>query len=387
MKRKLKIEGGHESLGAFVKAWGPKKKALYERFGDVEALGEREREKALAARGAMEAARKKAAEEAAAAAERERRRLSVLSAMDAVTLDREYMKALEAGDGARMRELVDEAARRNGYAADSGDYQGVGAWVAPGDPGYATAAERRAAMAEDTVDVNVEDIAAGVSPQPDDIFSNPRAYGNDTPAGRESIAAISGALADVRAGRKATVRVYRAVPADVREGTARNGDWVTPSRTYAEMHGENRLQGKYRIIEQDVPASDLWWDGNDVNEWGYDDGSDYTYRNSRNSRKLRDLVTRDGKGNVIPLSERFNPRKKDVRFRLGDPAATFGARQEAAVESRGTVAPGPNGAEVKVVEVPRHEYKGTAMQAKEQAVSDAQGPLPGRQRRTEDTAL
>ena len=79
------------------------------------------------------------------------------------------------------------------------------------------------------------------------------------------------------------------------------------------------------------------------------------------------------RGNVIPLSERFNPRRKDVRFRLGDPAATFEARQRAAVESRGTVMPGLNGAEVKAVEVPRHEYKGTAMQAKEQAVSDSRG--------------
>lgn len=35
--------------------------------------------------------------------------------------------------------------------------------------------------------------------------------------------------------------------------------------------------------------------------------------------------------------------------------------------------PGPNVAAVKVVEVPKYEYKGTAMQAKEQAVSDAKG--------------
>jgi hypothetical protein len=369
MKRKLLLEGGYKSLGAFVKAWKPVETVLKERFGDVEALRQEYVERKLSERGVMEAARKKAEE----AAERKRKRQSEFEMMDTDTLDSEYTKALEKGDKIRMRDLVDEAARRNGYAANSDGYQGAGAWVAPADPGYATAEERRAAMQEDNVDVNVTDIAAGVSPQPDDIFSNLRAYVNGTPEGRESVASIGKAIEAAKAGRKATVRVYRAVPSDIKEGSIRNGDWVTPSRKYAEMHGENRLQGKYRIIEQDVPASDLWWDGNDVNEWGYDDGSDYTYRNSRNNRKLRDLVTRDGKGNVIPLSERFNPRKKDVRFRLGDPAATFGARQEAAVESRGTVAPGLNGAEVKVVEVPRHEYKGTAMQAKEQAASDARG--------------
>lgn len=80
-----------------------------------------------------------------------------------------------------------------------------------------------------------------------------------------------------------------------------------------------------------------------------------------------DAVTLDREYMEIPLSEHFNPRKKDVRFRLGDPAATFGARQEAAVESRGTVAPGLNGAEVKVVEVPRHGYKGSISEATKEA--------------------
>ena len=63
------------------------------------------------------------------------------------------------------------------------------------------------------------------------------------------------------------------------------------------------------MMEERVPAENLYWDGNDINEWGYDDKSDYLYKDTRNNRKLNDLVTRDDKGNIIPLSQRFNARK------------------------------------------------------------------------------
>ena len=55
------------------------------------------------------------------------------------------------------------------------------------------------------------------------------------------------------------------------------------------------------------------------------------------------------------------------------PAAPARASGAAVAENHGTVMPGPNVAAVKVVEVPKYKYKGTAMQAKEQAVSDAKG--------------
>ena len=59
------------------------------------------------------------------------------------------------------------------------------------------------------------------------------------------------------------------------------------------------------------------------------------------------------------------------RYRLGDPAETFEARQEAAVANHGTVMPGLNESSVEVTDVPRHKYKGTAVQAKQQAIADA----------------
>lgn len=311
IRRKVLLDNQGASLGQFAKIFSPIEKELYERFGNIDELRQQYVQRTLDERNAMEAARKKAEEEA----EAERRRLQEFQNMSSEQLDAEYMKAVEANDEIRMRNLVNEAARRNGYGDVGSEYQGVGAWSAPSNPGYESDEERRAAVENDAPDVNITDIANGYSQQPSDYFTNLRAYGTDTAHGRESAEAINKAIDEVRNGKDPMVKVYRAVPKSVKEGKLRNGDWVTPSRKYAEMHGDNRLEGDYRIIEQEVPASQIWWDGNDINEWGFDDGKGYAYRNTKNNRKLNDLITRDDKGNIIPLSQRFNARKADVRYR------------------------------------------------------------------------
>lgn len=311
IRRKVRIDNRGVSLGEFAKIFSPIRKELYEKFGNVDDLREQYVQAEMEKRNMMEAARKRAEE----AAEAERRRLQVFQDMTDEQLDEEYSKAVEANDENRMRDLVNEAARRNGYGDVGSEYQGVGAWSAPSNPGYESDEKRRAAVENDAPDVNITDIANGYSQQPSDYFTNLRAYGTDTPHGRESAEAINKAIDEVKKGKDPMVKVYRAVPKTVKEGKLRNGDWVTPSRKYAEMHGDNRLEGDYRIIEQEVPASQLWWDGNDINEWGFDDGKGYAYRNTKNNRKLNDLITRDDNGNIIPLSQRFNARKADVRYR------------------------------------------------------------------------
>lgn len=327
IRRKVRIDNEGTSFGEFVKLFSPVKKELYEKFGNIDDLREQYVQAEMEERNIMEAARKRAEE----AAEAERRRLQEFQDMSDEQLDEEYSKAVEANDESRMRDLVNEAARRNGYGDVDSEYQGVGAWSAPSNPGYESDEERRAALETDGNDVNVVDMAQGYTPQPDDYFTNLRAYGTDTAHGRESAEAINKAIDEVRNGKDPMVKVYRAVPKSVKEGKLRNGDWVTPSRKYAEMHGDNRLEGDYRIIEQEVPASQLWWDGNDINEWGFDDGKGYAYRNTKNNRKLNDLITRDDKGNIIPLSQRFNARKADVRYRfIGEQGA---ARLDAAEEA------------------------------------------------------
>lgn len=303
-----KISSFHELMKYTV----PVNEALKENFGDLDAMIEKKRKQVEAERNAMEAARKRAQEEE----EKRQKHLDELSLIPTDELDKRYMDAIANNDESTAREMLDESARRKGYGDVDSDYQGQGAWAAPSNPQYESDEARRADI-ENSPDVNLEDIALGYSLQPDDYFDNPRAYMNNTAYGLESAHVIKNALDAIKNGEKdVKVKVYRAVPTSVKEGKLRNGDWVTPSKKYAEMHGDNRLEGKYRIIEDEVPANQLWWDGNDANEFGFDDGKEYRYKNAKNNRKLNDLITYDNKGNVIPPSKRFNSRKNDVRFSL-----------------------------------------------------------------------
>ena len=299
------------SLKELLKYTVPVNEALKENFGDLDAMIEERVKQVEAQRNAMEAARKRAEEEEA----KRQKHLEELSVIPDDQLDKQYMDALAKGDDATAREMLDEAARRKGYDDTESAYQGVGAWAAPGNPGYESDNARRDDWESSGSDVNLEDMALGYTPQPDDYFSHPERYSQNTPHGLESVKAINTAIDAIKNGEKdVKVKVYRAVPTSVKEGKLRNGDWVTPSKKYAEMHGTNRLEGKYRIIEDEVPATQLWWDGNDANEFGFDDGKAYKYKNAKNNRKLNDLVTYDNKGDVIPPSKRFNSRKSDVRF-------------------------------------------------------------------------
>lgn len=302
------------SLKELLKYTVPVNNALKENFGDLDAMIEERKKQVEAQRNAMEAARKRAEEEEA----KRQKHLEELSVIPDDQLDKQYMDALAKGDDATAREMLDEAARRKGYDDTESAYQGVGAWAAPGNPGYESDKARRDDWESSGSDVNLEDMALGYTPQPDDYFSHPERYSQNTPHGLESVKAINTAIDAIKNGDKdVKVKVYRAVPTSVKEGKLRNGDWVTPSKKYAEMHGTNRLDGKYRIIEDEVPATQLWWDGNDANEFGFDDGKEYKYKNAKNNRKLNDLVTYDDEGDVIPPSKRFNSRKSDIRFMFG----------------------------------------------------------------------
>lgn len=314
IKRYL-LQANEDKISSFkdiIKYTKPVNEALKENFGDLDAMIEERRKQVEAERNAMEAARKRAQEEE----EKRQKHLEELSLIPTDELDKRYMDAIANKDESTAREMLDESARRKGYDDADSDYQGQGAWAAPSNPQYESDKERRADI-DNAPDVNMEDIALGYSLQPDDYFSHPERYSQNTPHGLESVKAINTAIDAIKNGEKdVKVKVYRAVPTSVKEGKLRNGDWVTPSKKYAEMHGDHRLEGKYRIIEDEVPANQLWWDGNDANEFGFDDGKEYRYKNAKNNRKLNDLITYDNKGNVIPPSKRFNSRKNDIRFSL-----------------------------------------------------------------------
>jgi len=227
--------------------------------------------------------------------------------------DADYLAAVESGDMETVQKMVDEAAKSAGYLPH-GDFRD--SHTAPSGPAGADEEVRNG-----DADASLVQVARGVHIQPDDYFDprvGPQYYSYKDKAGMEAFKAIRAAMDKIQQGKKAFVTVFRAVPNDIKGAKLENRDWVTPSKTYAVNHGESRFgEGEYRIINESVPAETLFWDGNDIREWGKDDGKDYAYKNTKNNRKLIDPVTYDDAGNVIPLSQRFNPRSPSINYSIG----------------------------------------------------------------------
>lgn len=223
-------------------------------------------------------------------------------------MDATYLDAVERGDMATAQKMVMEAAEKAGYINDE-------SWRM----------NHRAPRKdeENTNPFNTEKIV------PEDFWEHPEWYTNirNSSETRESYYAMKPAIdkykrlmaeGKTEEAEDVTITMYRGVDktANKREASFRNGDWITPSRSYALLSAP---YGKARVISQEVKLKDIWWDGNSINEWGYDDGANYGYRDTKNNRKLLDPVTYDDAGNVIPLSERFNPRKEDIRYSMMQP--------------------------------------------------------------------
>lgn len=317
IRRDFRLANSTLKFAEFSHEYAKLKQELFDKFGDYDKLKAQQLAEADAKRDAMEAARKRIEEEQQRKKAEYEARIARYKGMSLEELDSEYFKALENNDEVSARDIVDEVARRNGYTDVASDYQGVGAWAAPSRPGGYTDEERRASLETDSPDLSLEDISLGYTLQPDDIFDHPERYMQSASTSKEAARAIKTTLNALKNGNKdAKIKVFRAVPLSVKEGRLRNGDWVTPSRAYADMHGNHRLKGEYRVIEEEVPAKDLWWDGNDVREWGYDDGTARRYANVENNTKLNDVITKDDAGNIIPPSRRFDSGNADERYQI-----------------------------------------------------------------------
>ncbi|MBF1480435.1 MAG: hypothetical protein HXN72_06235 [Prevotella pallens] len=238
--------------------------------------------------------------------------------------DKLYLDAVERGDMETAQRMVNEAAAQNGYVPNS-EYQGSSAFngAAPYGNGYfLTKEERKGAYENDEFDgdTSLDDyVNSGIDPMNLDYLTNDSSYRHADDARKEAIEN----LRNVFQNKRQTITMYRSVPSSIKEGSFRNGDWVTPSYAYAVENARVHGWGNnYRIIEQKVPISDVWFDGNDIAEFGYGNENDFTndkdylYSNTKNNRKLPDAVTYDDKGNVIPLSKRFNKAKSDPRFQI-----------------------------------------------------------------------
>ena len=81
------------------------------------------------------------------------------------------------------------------------------------------------------------------------------------------------AIQNARNNPDAEVTIYRGVPNEDSIDTINTGDFVTLSPKYAEIHASSGYgrsgDEPGKVLTQKVKVKDLFWDGNDVNEFGY----------------------------------------------------------------------------------------------------------------------
>lgn len=135
---------------------------------------------------------------------------------------------------------------------------------------------------EEGGDFSLLEVAQGYHTQPSDYFSplvGARYYSYDDPIGMESFYAIREVMDKVSEGiEDIKITAYRAVPKEIETDKLIDYDWITFSKRYAIQHGESRFgEGEYKIIKQSVDIKNVWWDGNDINEWGYDTDQTESY--------------------------------------------------------------------------------------------------------------
>ncbi|MDR1428644.1 MAG: hypothetical protein LBI85_00005, partial [Spirochaetaceae bacterium] len=211
-------------------------------------------------------------------------------------LDDNYFKALESGDMETAQRMVDAQARKNGYISTDE---------------YRISHRAPNSHSDDGFFPNLTNVReSGIVP--DNYWTIPRYYlygENDYKAFNIVMSALN--------SPNQKITMYRAIPKNTKEAAFRNGDWITPLYEIADAEGAT-TNAPYRIISQEVFLSDVWWDGDTITAFGYDDGKDYVYKNTKNNRKLNDVIVRDYEGNIVPPSKRFNYRAYEIFFQTGD---------------------------------------------------------------------
>ena len=252
---------------------------------------------------------------AAEAKERKKREKAELLAKKR-EFDKPYSDAVAAGDMKKAQEIVEEVAKLSGYSSDN-------SWrMSHSAP---NAKDGDVCLADIEVDEDGRIVSQGPNDViPEDFFSNYRDYRMGTDGEFAVASEIRSALIRETHLRKkypdgsrhATITLYRGVDKkkNAKEGSFRNGDWVTADYAYAKNEAEDASNEKPRVIKMTVPLNHVYWDVNSVMEMGYDDGKNYAYADVPNNRKLLDTVVRDDAGKVIPISKRFDRSKSDPRF-------------------------------------------------------------------------
>lgn len=146
---------------------------------------------------------------------------------------------------------------------------------------------------------------------PDDFYSanGKKYYADYSDAAKESYDIIQ----SVKGQPDATVTIYRAVPQGV--NTINPGDFVTLSKKYADDHAASGYgrdgQQPGKVISEKVKVKDLFFDGNDVNEFGYFGERDIQVKRPLGDKAKRKLLEDNPAINVQALIKKFRSDGKD----------------------------------------------------------------------------
>lgn len=141
---------------------------------------------------------------------------------------------------------------------------------------------------------------------PDDVYSDKgmQYYGSGREFKKADAESLK-AMKDMRGNPEAEVTIYRAVPEWVDEFN--DGDWVTLSKEYADVHGSSWVEdGNYNVIEKKVKAKDIFTNGDSLNEWGYSPKEIETTSITDNGKSVVDINSKFGKMGEMKLSREGN---------------------------------------------------------------------------------
>lgn len=155
--------------------------------------------------------------------------------------------------------------------------------MVPDEPDVSYRMEHQPRGPEDDLPVRLDDLTKSTTGEqagyPDDFYTKqgqqiyaPAARFADDEFGIANTESYN-AIAKVKGNPDETVTIYRGVPNDPKIKKINRGDFVTLSPKYAELHAasgygrDGDQPGK--VISMKVKVKDIYWDGNDVNEFGY----------------------------------------------------------------------------------------------------------------------
>jgi hypothetical protein len=158
------------------------------------------------------------------------------------------------------------------------------------------------------------DNVSGNDIYPDDVYT-PNGLRNYSTGYPELDKEAHALIMRAKGNPEMTVTIYRAVPNDAKITEIKDGDWVTPTKGYAKIHGESNLNDDYKIISAEVKAKDIYTSGDSWHEWGYSKSSSVE-KHQEHDQSSHGNWAKGGNGlsilQTMGLRKSSDPLQKDI---------------------------------------------------------------------------